>query len=67
MIKKDEDVQLMELYKKTMDNVNMSPYKKDEIRDLSWRAMNNFTLTGDVYSVPKRGGGEPEWVGNVKY
>lgn len=33
MIKKDEDVQLMELYKKTMDNVNMSPYKKDEIRD----------------------------------
>lgn len=26
--KKDEDVQLMELYKKTMDNVNMSPYKK---------------------------------------
>ena len=41
--------------------------KKDEIRGLSWRAMNNFTLTGDVYSVPKRGGGEPEWVGNVKY
>lgn len=41
--------------------------KKDEIRDLSWRAMNNFTLTGDVYSVLKRGGGEPEWVGNVKY
>jgi len=33
MIKKDEDGQLMELYKKTMDNVNMSPYKKDEIRD----------------------------------
>ena len=30
--------------------------------DLYWNPK-----TGDVHSVPKRGGGEPEWVGNVKY
>ena len=61
--------QLKRLPKKIIDNKGGEEWirelKKETGKsksDLYWNPQ-----TGDVYSVPKRGGGEPEWVGNVKY
>ena len=61
--------QLKRLPKKIIDNKGGEEWTRELKKetgksksDLYWNPK-----TGDVYSVPKRGGGEPEWVGNVKY
>ena len=61
--------QLKRLPKKIIDNKGGEEWTRELQKetgksksDLYWNPK-----TGDVYSVPKRGGGEPEWVGNVKY